>query len=166
MSRLVALLALVMAIFSLALNLLLIVRLNQGRQVALETLDATSQRLDSLADVSIRQTVRINRVFGVSGEFPLNENLTFPISMTVPFNSSINVSVNTPLGPMSMPVKVNTSVPVRMQVPVVISRTIPYSLSVPLNFEIPVEIRLRDLGIEPTIKQTQEELQRLRGALQ
>ena len=103
MVRLGVLLALVIAMLSLGLNLILIVRLNQGRQIALETLDATSQRLDSLSDLSIKQTVRINRAFAVSGQFPLNENLTFPISMTVPFDSSINVSVNTPLGPMNIP---------------------------------------------------------------
>jgi hypothetical protein len=166
MSRLITIVALILAILSLALNLFLIQRLNQARTAAIATLDRTSQRLGSLADVSFKQTVRINQSFPVSGELPLHQDFTFPISMTVPVNTSVNVDVNTPLGPVSMPVAVNASVPIKLDVPVTISRTIPYSLTVPLDVQVPVEVRLRDLGIEPTIKETQDEIQRLRDALQ
>jgi hypothetical protein len=166
MARIIALLALIVAVISLALNLLLIQRLDRGRAVVVETLNHTSQRLDSLSDVSFQQTVRINQALSVSGKFPLNVSLTVPISVTMPINTSMNVNVNTPLGPMSMPVQVNTSVPVKMQVPVTISQTIPYSMSVPIDLQVPVNVRLRDLGIEPAIKEAQDQIQQLRGALE
>lgn len=166
MARVLALLALVVAVLSLALNLLLIQRLDQGRAVVIDTLDRASQRLNSLADVSFQQTVRVNQSFSVSGQMPLNQSMTVPISMTVPVDTSMNVNVTTPLGPMSMPVKVNTNFPVNMQVPVTISQTIPYSMTVPIDFQVPINIRLRDLGIEPAIKDAQDEIQRLRGALE
>jgi hypothetical protein len=166
MARVLALLAFVVAVISLALNLLLIQRLDQGRGVVIDTLDHASQRLDSLADVSFQQTFRINQAFSVSGQMPINQSMTVPISMTVPVNTSMNVNVTTPLGPMSMPVTVNTSFPVRMQVPVTISQTIPYSITVPIDMQVPVNVRLRDLGIEPAIKDAQDEIQHLRGALE
>ncbi len=166
MSRLIALVALVIAVLSLGLNVLLIVRLDQGRTAATDMLDRTSLRLGSLATMSYSQTVRINRAFSVSGEMPLNQTFVIPISMTVPVNTSLNVNANTPFGQMNMPVNVNTSVPFKMQFPVTISRTIPYSLSVPVDLQIPVEIRLRDLGLEPMIRDTQNEILLLRDALQ
>jgi hypothetical protein len=166
MARVLALLALIVAVLSLALNLLLIDRLNQGRMVVADILDHTSQSLGSLSDVSFKQTVRINHTFSFSGEMPLNQSFTVPVSMTVPINTSINVNVTTPFGPMNMPVTVNTSVPVKMQVPVTISQTIPYSVTVPLDLQVPVDIKLGDLGLAPAIKDTQGELQRLREVLQ
>lgn len=166
MARFLALLALVVAVISLALNLLLIQRLDQSRAVVIDTLDQTSKRIDSLADVSFQQTVRVNQSFSVSGQMPINQSMTVPISMTVPVDTSMNVDVNTPLGPMSMPVRVNTNFPVRMQVPIAISQTIPYSITVPIDMQVPFNIKLRDLGIEPAIKDAQDQIRRLRGTLE
>lgn len=166
MSRLLALVALVIAILSIALNVLLIIRLDRGRQAALAVIDHTSERLGVMSSVSISQTVRINRSFSVSGQMPFNQEFTVPISMMVPISMAMNVNVTTPLGPMNMPVNVNTSVPFKMQVPVTINRSIPYSMTVPIDIAIPVELPLGNLGLEATIKDTQDELLRLRGALQ
>lgn len=165
MARVVALLALIIAALSLALNILLIQRLLQSRAVVADVLDHTSQQLSTLPDASFQQTFRINRSFSFSGEMPINQTMTIPISMTVPVNTAMNVNVNTPFGPMSMPVNVNTSVPFKMDMPFTYSQTIPYSVTLPIDMEVPVKIQLRDLGIEPAIKQTQDEIQRLRGAM-
>jgi hypothetical protein len=165
MARILALLALIVAVLSLALNILLIDRLLQARVVVADVLDHTSQRLGTLSDLSFKQTIRINHTFSVSGEMPFNQNFSVPVSMTVPVNTSINVNVTTPFGPMSMPVSVNTSVPIKMQVPVAISQTIPYSVTVPLDLQVPVDVRLGDLGITPAIKDMQDQIQRLRELL-
>lgn len=169
MSRLVnliAVLALLLAGVSLAVNLILLQRLEQGRVAVLGTLDSTSERLNSLADVSIRQSVHVQQTIPVTGSIPFHQTLTVPISMTIPFNDEINVNVNTPLGPMNMPVNFDTSVPVDMQFPVTISQTVPYSLTIPIDMQVPFEVRLRDLGIEAVIRQAQLEIQQLRSVLE
>lgn len=166
MARVFALLALVIAVLSLALNLLIIDRLDKGRIAVIEMLDHASSRLDSLSDVSIEQSFHISRSVSFSGEFPVNQQFTYPVSMTVPIDNSINVNVTTPLGPMNMPVTVKTSFPVKMQVPVTISMTIPYSVTVPIDLNIPISIKLRDLGIDPAIKEAHDQLQLLRQAVQ
>ncbi len=166
MSRVIAALALLIAVVSLVLNIVLIVRLEQGRRAAVQALDLTTQRMEGLTDATISQTVRINRSFTISGTMPINQNFMFPVSMTVPFSSTIDVKANTPLGPMSMPINVNTSVPVKMQVPVSFNQSIPYSMTVPIDMAVPFEIRLRDLGIDSMIQDTKAELQRFRNLLQ
>ena len=166
MPRVIAWVALGVAILSLALNLILIGRLYQARGVALEALDHTSQRLDSLPDVSINYSTRVKQVFPVSGVMPLNQSLTVPISTTVPINLTSHVSVSTLLGPLDFPYTVNTTVPIRLSVPVTISTTVPYSLTVPLDMSVPVQVRLRDVGVPELVTQVKQELQRLRAALQ
>ncbi len=166
MPRVIAWVALGVAILSLVLNVILIGRLNQARGAALDALDRTSQRLDTLPDVSINYTTHINQVFPVSGIMPLNQSLTVPISTTVPINLTSHVSVNTLLGPLDFPYTVNTTVPIRLNVPVAISTTVPYSLTVPLDMSVPVQVRLRDVGIAEVVTQVKQELQRLRAALQ
>lgn len=165
MARVLSLLALIIAVLSLALNLLLIQRLDQSRAVVADVLDHTSQQLGTLSDASFQQTFHISRTFSIQGEMPINQSLTIPVSMTVPVNTSMNVNANTPFGQMSMPVNVNTSVPFKMNVPFTFSQTIPYSVTVPLDMDFPVNIQLRDLGIQPAIKQTQDEIRRIRGSM-
>ncbi len=190
MSRFIAPAALVIAILSLALNVFLLTRLNNARGSTLAVLDYTSQRLDSLADASIKQTVRVNQSFSVAGDMPFKQDFIVPFSMTIPvkttvpintvipINTTVNVSVNTPLGPLNVPVPINTTVPVNLQVPVsmtmpvdlkvpvTFSQTVPYSMTVPVDVQVPVEIQMRDVGIESVIKEVQQEIQQLRGAMQ
>ncbi len=190
MSRYLTPLALAIALVSLGLNVVLLVRLNQARVGALSVLDRTSRRLDALAEVSLRQTVRVNQAVVVAGELPFQQdfnlpvNTTFPVNMqvpistTVPINTTARVNVTTLLGPVEVPVTINTTVPVNLevplnttvpvdlQVPVSISRTVPYSLTIPIDLQVPVEVRLRDIGIQSAIQEIQQEIQNLRGALQ
>jgi hypothetical protein len=166
MSRLISLLALLLAIISIALNVVLGARLNQARVGVLLMLDEVSRSLDTLPDVSFRQTVHVKQAVAVAGELPLNQDFTVPISTSFPISTTAHVNVATPLGLVDVPVAINTSVPVNLQVPVTLSRTVPYSLTVPLDLEVPIEIHLREVGIEGGIKQVRDEIQRLRDSLQ
>ena len=166
MTRFVALLALVIAIISLALNVLLIVKLNQARTGALDVLDHTSRAVDGLGDYSFRHTVRINQTIPIAGELPLNQEFTVPINTTVPVKTTIHTSINTPLGPVDVPAEVDTTIPINLTVPLTISRTIPYSFTVPLDLSVPIEIRLRDMGGDSLNQQIQTEIANLRRSLQ
>ncbi len=166
MSRLIAPLALVVALLSLGLNAVLLIRLNQARVGALDVLDRTSQRLDALSDVSFTHSVHVQQNLDVSGTLPFKQDFTVPIKTTVPINTTAQVNVNTPLGPVNVPVTINTSVPIDLEVPVTISQTVPYSLSVPVDLQVPIEIRLRDVGIDAAVQEIKAEIQRLRSALQ
>ncbi len=166
MSRLLAPLALVVAVISLGLNVILLQRLNQARLGALDVLDRTSQQIDALNDVSFTQTVRVQQNLDVSGKLPFKQDFTVPIQTTIPIKTSAQVNLSTPLGPVNVPVTVDTTVPINLQVPVTISQTVPYSLSVPIDLQVPIELRLRDLGIASAVQEAQSEIQQLRGALQ
>ena len=166
MARWIAPLALIIAIVSLALNALLIIRLNQARVGALDVLDRTSRAVVGLGDYSFQHTVRINQSIAVNGELPLNQEFTVPINTNVPINTTIHTTVQTPLGPVDVPANVNTTIPINLTVPLTISRTIPYSLTVPIDLSVPIEIRLRDVGGDALIQQIKDDLDTLRKALQ
>lgn len=166
MSRFISPLALVLAIVSIVLNVLLIVRLNQARLGVLLMLDEVSRSLDALPEASFRQTVHIKQTVPVAGELPLNQDFTVPINTSVPIRTTAHLNVTTPLGPVDVPVAIDTSVPVNLQVPLTFNRTVPYSLTVPIDLEVPIEIHLRDVGIEGGIKQARDKIQRLRDSLQ
>ena len=166
MSRWIAAAALVAALISLALNVLLISRLNQARTGALATLDRVSTRIGDLRDVEFTQTVRIDQELPVSGSLPFHEDLQVPIHTTIPISMTLHASVDTPFGPFDVPVPLNTSFPVDLTVPVTIDRSIPYSFTVPVDMAVPIHIRARDLGIDPAIQEVQNEILRLRRALE
>src|SRR5437867_976933 len=162
MSRVFSIFAFVIAIISLALNVLMIYKLNEVRLGALRALDDTSRGLDGLVDFTFRDTIRVNQTFTVGGELPFNQDFTVPISTTFPVNTTVHLSTSTPLGAIDVPLNVNTTVPINLQVPVSISRTVPYSFSVPIDLLVPIEIRLRDVGAEQGIKQVKDEIKILR----
>lgn len=166
MSRLVALLALVIAVLSLALNVVLITRLDRARLGALQALDRTDQRLGSLGDVSIQRTFAIRESFSTSGTIPFKQDMLVPISTTVPISSSMDVDVDTLLGKMTVPVSYNANVPVNMQMPVHVEQTVPYSLTVPVNLDIPFELHLSELGVQSAVDEARQELRQLRAALE
>ncbi len=166
MSRILAVIALLVALLSLALNVYLFTRLNQARSVVLDTLASTSTNLDALPDYTFKSTFKIDQQFPVSGTMPINQSLMFPISMTVPVKTTVSPNVNTPFGTMNFPVNIDTNFPVNMTVPVVISMTVPYSMTVPVKMDFPIEVKLRDLGVEDTVKSTQKQLDLLRSSLQ
>ncbi|MGE5140497.1 MAG: hypothetical protein ACM3JD_13600 [Rudaea sp.] len=166
MSRWIAAAALAVALISLALNVLLIGRLNQARVGALATLDRASARIGDLRDVEFAQTVRIDEDLPVAGSLPFHQDLVVPIHTTIPISMTLHASVNTPFGPIDVPVPLNTTFPVDLTVPVTIDRTIPYSFTVPVNMAVPIRIRARDLGVEPAIQEAQNEILRLRRSLE
>lgn len=166
MARYLAIGALVIALISLALNVVLISRLNTARAGAIQTLDRVSTRLQDLPDVSFQYTARVQQTFPVSGELPFKQDMFVPISATIPVSTTAHASINTLFGPIDTPVGVNTTVPIDLVVPVSFSRTVSYSLTVPIDLQVPISIRLRDLGIAPTVDEMQTEIRRLKSSLQ
>ncbi len=166
MFRIIAVLALVIAVLSLALNVILIQRLFQSRDAALKMLDQTSAQLDTLPDMSIKYTAHVKQNFSAAGSMPFQQTFTVPVNQTIPIDNTFNVNVTTPFGPMNMPIAVKSSFPVSMTMSVPISMTVPYSVTVPIDLDVPVNIALRDLGFEPTIRQAQQEIEQMRATLQ
>ncbi len=164
MSRIIAIVALIVAFISLALNVVLMMRLDQARVSTLQTLDHVSTRLADLRGVSFQYDARVKQTFPVSGEIPFHQEIVAPISTTIPFNTTVDASVRTPFGPLTVPVAVNATIPVNLQVPVTISRTIPYSLSIPIDLQVPIQVRLSDFGIESAVNEAQQEINQLEGA--
>ncbi len=166
MSRLIALLALLIAVLSLALNVLLIQRLDRARMTTLQTLDAADQRLASIGDASIQRTFTVRQSFAVSGTMPFKQDMLVPISMTMPISSSLSVDVDTFVGTMTFPVSYNTTVPISMTMPIHVEQNVPYSLTVPVNMDVPFELRLSELGVQAIIDETRQGIRQLREVLQ
>ncbi len=164
--RIISPVALIIAAISLALNVLLIMRLNQARVGAINALDDLSQEVAGLADFSFNYNVHISQNLSVGGELPFNQDLVIPINTSVPVKTTAHLNMATPLGPVDLPVTIDTSVPLSLSVPISISRTVPYSLAVPVNLDVPISIRARDLGIDTGIQRAQEQIQRFRASLQ
>ena len=187
------LLALMIALISLAMVAYLLVELQQYRAGTAALLKSLSGQLNTLTQKDVEYTVKIDRTIPFSANVPINQDLSvpvkfelndtfpieaviptdtkinLPISTTIPVNQKFNVAINV-LGqdialpvaiqgtlpvdvnldvPFKQDIKINTKVPLKLPVDTVIkvnlSQNIPIQAQVPIKMEVPVTISLKDL---------------------
>jgi hypothetical protein len=143
----IALAALFVALFSLALNYFLIQELGAARQETRNLLDEAIVGLEgaSLGDVAFSYVFSETIVY--SGTIPISETIVFPFQGTVPFQGRVPfqgmvpISIDIPLlGRQVIRVPINTSVDVDTAVDVSTTVTIPVTMNFPFSIELPLEL--------------------------
>jgi hypothetical protein len=143
----VAIAALLVALFSLGLNLFLFREILTAREETRAVLDGAIAGLEDaeLGDIAFNYV--FSETIAYSGTIPVSETVVFPFQGTVPFQGSVPfqgivpISFDIPLfGRQEIRVPVNTTVDVDTSVDVSTTVTIPISMDFPFSIEIPVEI--------------------------
>jgi hypothetical protein len=143
----IALAALLLATFSLAINLLLIRELGMVREEARDILDEAIVGLEAATLGEVAFSYLFSDTIVYSGTIPVDETVVFPFQGTVPFQGRVPfqgvvpITIDIPLlGAQVIRVPINTSVNVDTAVDVSTTVTIPISMDFPFNIELPVEM--------------------------
>jgi hypothetical protein len=139
----------------------------------LNDLDAASVRL---GDSTIDTTIDIDQTTPISFTLPLSEPLTIDFMLEIEQNTDVVLQEPVPLnglparfslpggggminGAVSMALPAGMRLPVRLDMSVPVSKTIPVRMEVPVDqtvdiaMEVPVEIELGEAGLDPAVEE-------------
>jgi hypothetical protein len=139
--------ALAIALVSLALNGVLLRRLQHPERTLAPALDRVAERLKQ-SDAAIRYTVRIPAGTPVSFDIPIDQRYTVNLRTTLPINTDVRVPFNTPLGNRVITIPVRTTIPLRQDIPVHLVDTFHLRTQTNAEYVVPLEIKLKDLPMD------------------
>lgn len=157
---LTALLALVIAGMSLALNLIVVTKLLQVRSQVDGALSSAIAQLETVCDPgSTPLTFPISQTIRFQGNIPMPQGLVIPFKGNIPFRTTIRVETF-PGGPV-INVPINTVVPVDTQVPIPGNIVIPVDTSIPFRQDIPIDLCTEASPFHGLVDQLENELRTL-----
>jgi|GEM_PF-918887 hypothetical protein len=160
-------LALVFSTISLLVNGVLLYGLLQARQAGLEAVAAARTALSGLNDRVIEASVPLHHALPIEAIVPVQQDLIVPIHTTLPFSTTVSVPVDLPIvGEYRLSVPVQAEVPVDLEVVVPLSQTVRVETVVQVDTEVPVQVEMRQLGIDDLIAQIDEALAAMERKLQ
>jgi hypothetical protein len=139
--------ALAIALVSLALNGVLLRRLQHPERTLAPALDRVAERLKQ-SDAAIKYTVRIPAGTPVSFDIPIDQRYTVNLRTTLPINTDVRVPFNTPLGNRVITIPVRTTIPLRQDIPVHLVDTFHLRTQTNAEYVVPLEIKLKDLPVD------------------
>jgi len=161
----VAIVALVVGLASLALNAFLIYSLLSTRQTAADGLDAAIAALDNFGGKGFHYDYRFQQEIPVSADIPIQQDLVFPFAGDFPINTTIEVPIDAgALGKFVIPVPINTSIYVETSVPIHVDQTFSISTSIPVDMTIPIDVQPDDPEIQKLLAQVRAWLIELRSS--
>jgi hypothetical protein len=139
------------AIFSMFVNLILIVvvfvlitQLGAIKATLIGVLGQLDSAFEGLGKSSIVDTIKIDQQLPVQFDLPINQNITVvtqsPIPLSVPTTFSLG-AFGTINGIVSLEIPAGTSLPVQLQL------TVPVNAQIPVKFDQPVSINLYSKGL-------------------
>lgn len=120
---------------------------------------AITEQLSQLVTQTITLTVPINQQIPVATSVQLDETFEVPIQTTVPISTVIDVPLQLGiLGEITIDVPINLSVPINLVVNVPFSEEIPVNTTVPIVMDVPVVISLKDTPLAAQLEEWQATL--------
>lgn len=154
------------ALLSLFIGAALIVTLGAVRGRAVDGLRTAAEAVHALRGSSIDYVVRVEQSLPVSLTVPFSTTIIVPINTTLPINTEFRLTLRTPLGDYPVNVPVQSSVPVNMQTSVPVSLSVPISAAVPVALNLPVRINLAQTTLGTSLEQMESYLAALAADLQ
>jgi len=159
-------LALLLALLSLVVNVVLISTLLNVQRTAIQNVDAAIQALDDFSGEGFHYEYRFNQEVPVAASIPIQQQMTIPFAGNFPINTTIEVPIDAGLlGTFVVDVPINTSVYVDTEVPVNIDQTFELSTSIPISMTVPIDVGTEDPEIQGVLGKVQQWLIDLRDSL-
>jgi len=153
----------ILALASLAVNVLLVTRLLAIRDEASAALLDASRSLDNLAWQGFAFEFPVSQTVNFEGDVPFQQDMTFPFKGNIPINTVVNLPIDLgPLGTQTIRVPVNTSVPVDVTVPIHVDQKIHVKTQVPVRMNVPIRLGPNDPPLKDLIAQARDWLNRFR----
>jgi hypothetical protein len=156
----------IVALLSLCIGAALIFTLGAVRGRAVDGLRTAADAVRVLRGSSIDYVVRVEQSLPVSLTVPFSTTLLVPINTTLPLDTEFKLTLRTPLGDYPVNVPVQSSVPINMQTSVPVNLSVPISASVPIALSLPVRINLSQTALGASLEQMEGFLSALATELQ
>lgn len=151
------------ALVSLALNVILVTRLMAVRNQVGGILDEATRSLDNFSGVGLSFDFPVSQTVNFEGDVPFKQDIAFPFKGNIPIDTTINVPVDLGLlGSQVIAVPVKTTVPVDITIPVHVEQTFHVQTQVPVRMNVPIRIGPNEPPLRDFIAQAREWLARIR----
>jgi hypothetical protein len=156
----------IVALISLAINVVMLRQLLLARRIALESVQDSIAVIDSLQGQVINYNVVIDENLPINADIPINETVEIHIQDEFPINTTVTVSVPAgPLGSIPVRVPISTTVPIDRTIPIQINQTFSLSTMIPLHLDVPLAFSTQQLGLFATLEETKARLVLLEQSL-
>ena len=153
----------ILALASLAVNVVLVTRLLAIRDEASAVLLDASRSLDNLAWQGLAFEFPISQTVNFEGDVPFKQDIDFPFKGNIPINTTVSLPIDLGLlGTQTIQVPVNTTVPINVIVPVRVDQTVHIKTQLPVRMNVPIRIGPNDQPLKDLIAQTRQWLDRFR----
>jgi len=139
--------ALAVALVSLALNGVLLRRLQHPERALAPAVERVAERLRT-SNAAIKYTVRIPAGTPVSFDIPIDQRYVVNLRTSLPINTDVRVPFNTPFGNRVVTIPVRANVPLRQDIPVHLVDTFHLRTQTNAEYVVPLEIKLKDLPMD------------------
>jgi hypothetical protein len=161
--RLVVAFCLVVALVSLALNLILIRNLLGVQKTFTDGVDQALAAVDNASGEVFAYEYRFQQTIPFESDIPFQQDLVIPFQGNIPINTTVQVPINAgPLGKFTIDVPINTEFYVDIEVPVHVDQTFHVATEVPVDITFPISISADDPAIQKLLSGVREWLVELR----
>jgi hypothetical protein len=153
------------ALISLLINAGLIYALVVARQRAGQGAQTAADAVAALRVSSVAYTVHIDRTLPVSLTVPFDTTVNVPISTTLPIDTQFGFSLHTLVGDFPVNIPVHAVVPVNLVSQVPVHLAVPISTTVPVVFDVPIKIDVAQTSLGQALGPAQVYLEKLAADL-
>jgi hypothetical protein len=153
------------ALASLLLNAVILRQLVLARQIARQSVQDSIAILEDLQNQVIDYDFVVSQELPVQADIPVQQTVPIQIDEDFPLDTTVTVSVPTPLGTLPVQVPISTVVPIHRTVRVTIDDTFTIDTSVPLNLTVPVTVSVASTPLYATLEETKARLLALEASL-
>jgi hypothetical protein len=143
--------ALVLALVSLASNVVLLRELRSPGRLLAPVVERSFQRMVE-RDVTLKVEVRVPAGTPLHMDIPVDQHYRVRLHTTLPVNTTIQLPVATPFGTRTFDVPVRTSIPIRTDLPVHLRDTFRLRSETRAEIVLPVQVPLRELPLDEVLR--------------
>lgn len=148
----------IIALISIILNIVIVRQLLLARRIALQSVTDSIAVIDGLQHQVITYNVEINQAIPLNVEVPIDMVVPIHIVDDFPIETSVTVSVPTPLGSLPVNVPISTTIPIDRTIDIPIQQTFTLDTTVPINFAVPIVVAIEETPLFATLEETKARL--------
>ncbi len=151
----------VVALISLLFNAALVYGLIIVRERAAVGAETASRALEAFSASTVDYTVHVADTLPVSLTVPFNTTINVPISVTLPIDTQFGFTLKTLVGDFPVNIPVHAEVPVNLTSQVPVHVAVPISATVPVALDVPIKIDVAQTSFARSLGPTQAYLEQL-----
>jgi hypothetical protein len=154
------------ALASLAANLLILSQLAMARRAASAAVSGAAAVVSDLQDTTLTYTIPIDETIVFAADLPVQASIPVHIQQTLPIDTVVTVPVDAgPLGTLPLRVPIQANVPVDIADTIEVNQAFHVETAVPVSMEVPVRIPVAETPLLATLQDVEAQLRALAAEL-